>query len=196
MDGDGGDARREGGRERLGPLRGRRLDVELEGLPPTPTGFFALHLHENPCGSPLPPDPYTAAGGHYNPMNRPHPEHAGDFPPVLRLRDGTAALRFITDRFRLVDAIGRSVMLHLGYDDFTSQPAGNAGMRLACGVVQATPPTSRASASAVRDGSSSVTSTPRVARARPTEAPSSPVPTTRTGPRVATAAALTSPPRS
>lgn len=118
--------------------RGVVVDVELEGLPPTPTGFFALHLHENPCGSPLPPDPYTAAGGHYNPMNRPHPEHAGDFPPVLRLRDGTAALRFITDRFRLVDAIGRSVMLHLGYDDFTSQPAGNAGMRLACGVVQAT----------------------------------------------------------
>ncbi len=116
-------------------MRGVVVMVELANLPVTPTGFFALHLHENPCGSPLPPEPYSGAGGHYNPAGQPHPRHAGDFPSVLRLRDGTASLRFLTDRFRLRDVIGRSVVLHLGVDDFTTQPAGNAGPRIACGEI-------------------------------------------------------------
>jgi Cu-Zn family superoxide dismutase len=68
-------------------------------------------------------------------MNQPHPRHAGDFPPLLETARGGAQLSFLTDRFTVAQALGHAVIIHLNPDDFTTQPSGNAGPMIACGMV-------------------------------------------------------------
>ncbi len=80
-------------------------------------------------------DDFAGAGGHYNPDGCPHPFHAGDLPPLLGCH-GTAYCSVMTDRFTLEQAVGKTVILHAGTDDFTTQPSGNAGTMIACGVIQ------------------------------------------------------------
>lgn len=107
--------------------------ARIIGLPPNnPSGFFALHIHE---GSSCSGSGFSAAGGHYNPGGAAHPAHAGDLPPLL-FSGGTAYLSVLTDRFRVRDILGRTVVIHSGPDDFHSQPAGNAGTKIACGVIR------------------------------------------------------------
>lgn len=106
--------------------------ADIYGLPKdNPTGFFALHIHEGGCCA---GENFSETGGHYNPGGRPHPSHAGDLPPLL-LCNGGAHFTVQTDRFRVRDVIGRTVVIHSGSDDFYSQPAGNAGRKIACGVI-------------------------------------------------------------
>ena len=106
------------------------------GMPPV--NPFGFHIHEgNTCETGNPSEPFQAAGGHYNPTNAPHPLHAGDM-PVLFGNDGYAFLAFYTDRFKPAKVIGRTVIIHQNPDDYRSQPAGDAGKRLACGVIKAT----------------------------------------------------------
>lgn len=64
-----------------------------------------------------------------------HPNHKGDL-PVLFSSEGDAFMVFCTNRFRVSDVIGRTVIVHLSPDDYTSQPAGNSGERIACGVIR------------------------------------------------------------
>ena len=78
--------------------------------------------------------PFEAAGGHWNPTNQPHGNHAGDF-PVIFSNGGFARMNFFTNKFRVNDVIGKSVVLHLNPDDYRTQPAGDAGKRVACGVI-------------------------------------------------------------
>lgn len=112
-------------------------ELRLSEDPKKRVGPFAFHIHEGgACGSPRPPEPFRAAGGHYNPKNRPHPLHAGDLPTVYPNR-GYANMTVYTDRFRPDEVIGRTAMLHIRPDDYHSQPAGNAGERIACGVIRA-----------------------------------------------------------
>ena len=113
---------------------GTLVVAEISGLPVTDTGFFAFHIHEggNCSGSGFP-----NTGGHYNPDDRDHPLHAGDLPPLLS-SGGSAYLAVMTDRFRIKDIIGRTVVIHSGPDDFKTQPAGNAGNKIACGVIRST----------------------------------------------------------
>ena len=80
-------------------------------------------------------DPFTSAGGHWNPDNQPHGNHAGDF-PVLFSNDGYAEMQFFTNRFKPKDVIGKAIIIHQNPDDYRSQPSGNAGKRLACGIIQ------------------------------------------------------------
>ena len=80
-------------------------------------------------------DPFSAAGSHFNPTGCPHPFHAGDLPPLLGC-DGDALSVFLTNRFRVDEVVGRTVIIHDQPDDFTTQPAGNAGSRIACGVIE------------------------------------------------------------
>lgn len=68
----------------------------------------------------------------------PHGNHAGDF-PVLFSNNGYARMSFFTDKFRVRDIIGRSVMIHENPDDYRSQPPGDSGKRIACGVIEAGP---------------------------------------------------------
>lgn len=105
----------------------------------SPIGPFGFHLHEYGCceiGDPE--NPFLAAGGHWNPTGQPHGNHAGDF-PVLFSNHGISILSFFTDRFQVDEIIGRAVIIHENPDDYRSQPSGNAGRRLACGIIAACP---------------------------------------------------------
>ena len=97
--------------------------------------FFAYHIHEGSACRGSATDPFSAAGGHFNPAGCSHPYHAGDLPPLLGC-GGDAMTVFLTNRFRLDEVIGRTVVIHENADDFTTQPAGNAGARIACGVIE------------------------------------------------------------
>lgn len=125
---------------------GTEVSVEVWGLPPykpaennnSPIGPFGFHLHQNGvCEITDPNNPFESAGGHYNPSNQPHGNHSGDF-PVLFSNDGYARMSFFTDKFKPTDIIGKSVIIHENPDDYRSQPAGNSGKRIACGVISAT----------------------------------------------------------
>lgn len=106
--------------------------ANIKGLPQDcGTGFFALHIHE---GDTCAGKDFADTGSHYNPSDACHPNHAGDLPPLL-LCNGGAHLAVKTDRFCVREIIGRTVVIHSGADDFTSQPAGNAGKKIACGVI-------------------------------------------------------------
>ncbi len=109
------------------------VKADLSGLPQeSETGFFAMHIHE---GGACTGENFSQTGGHYNPTGVPHPNHAGDLPPLLACGE-SAHLTVRTDRFRVEDIIGRTVVIHSGPDDFRSQPAGNAGNKIACGVIR------------------------------------------------------------
>ncbi|WP_421616985.1 superoxide dismutase family protein [Brevibacillus sp. TJ4] len=119
--------------------------IEVSGLPPyqpardgqQPIGPISFHLHENgSCAVGDPNNPFLAAGEHWNPTRQPHGNHAGDF-PVLFSNDGYARMTFFTNKLSAAEAVGKTVILHQNPDDFRSQPSGNAGKRLACGLVQA-----------------------------------------------------------
>ncbi|MFR5863801.1 MAG: superoxide dismutase family protein [Acutalibacteraceae bacterium] len=97
--------------------------------------FFAFHIHEGSACRGSATDPFSAAGSHFNPAGCPHPFHAGDLPPLLGC-DGDALSVFLTNRFRVDEVVGRTVIIHDQPDDFTTQPAGNAGSRIACGVIE------------------------------------------------------------
>lgn len=124
------------------------VKADVNGLPQTPSGFFAFHLHDGTCNRrPWPrqgeetaapeaqADYFPETGGHYNPGRQPHPRHAGDFPSLLATRNGSAQLTFLTDRFTVLQALGRAVVIHLNPDDYRTQPAGDSGPKIACGLV-------------------------------------------------------------
>ena len=104
--------------------------AELYGLPKSDTGFFALHIHEGGSCK----EDFELTGSHYDPEESEHPNHAGDLPPLLSC-GGKAFLTVLTDRFTMKEVLGRTVVIHSGPDDFHTQPAGNAGRKIACGVI-------------------------------------------------------------
>jgi len=65
----------------------------------------------------------------------PHGNHAGDF-PVLFSNNGVARMCFFTNKFKVADIIGKAVVIHQNPDDYRTQPAGDSGKRLACGVIK------------------------------------------------------------
>ncbi len=108
------------------------VKATVQGLPKTQTGFFGFHIHAgNNCAG----DGFTNTEGHYNPKIESHPSHAGDLPPLLYCH-GNGYLSVLTERFRVEDILGRTVVIHDNADDFTTQPAGNAGEKIACGVIE------------------------------------------------------------
>lgn len=117
------------------PYGGVLVEAEVFNLPNIDvygsSDFYAFHLHEaGDCSM-----DFMKTGGHYNPANVPHPQHAGDFPPLLA-NQGYAWTAFYDKRFFVQDIIGRSVVIHRRRDDFTSQPAGDSGDKIACGVIR------------------------------------------------------------
>lgn len=109
-----------------------KLPEKADGKPLT--GPFAFHIHEGNRCSGNAEDPFADAGPHYNPTSQPHPLHAGDMPPLFS-NHGYAYLSFFTDRFQPKDVIGHTVIVHEGPDDFRTQPAGNAGAKIGCGII-------------------------------------------------------------
>jgi len=123
---------------------GTEVYVEVVGLPQfkpvppdgQPVGPHGFHIHEyGDCRVGDPEDPFMDAGQHWNPDQQPHGNHAGDF-PVLFSNNGYTRMSFFTNKFKVWDVVGRSVIIHENPDDYRSQPSGNAGRRLACGVIR------------------------------------------------------------
>ena len=98
-------------------------------------GIFALHIHEGTECSGNERDPFANALTHFNPNNCGHPYHAGDMPPLFE-NDGYALTVFVTNRFRVEDVLGKAVVVHDKRDDFTTQPAGDSGRKIACGIIE------------------------------------------------------------
>ena len=78
---------------------------------------------------------FSNTGSHYNPEKRPHPGHAGDLLP-LPGSQGYAWSAFYDKRFTLDEIIGKSVIIHAGRDDFTTQPSGDSGTKIGCGEIR------------------------------------------------------------
>ena len=112
--------------------------VEVEGLPAQTNAcndpIFAVHVHEGDTCTGNADDPFANTRTHYNPNGCPHPYHAGDMPPILGA-NGRAFSVFLTDRFTADEIVGRTIIIHSTPDDFTSQPSGNSGMKIACGEI-------------------------------------------------------------
>lgn len=118
---------------------GVKVVAELTGLTPGDHGF---HIHEKgDCSDPE----AKSAGGHFNPGKHDHGgpsaevRHAGDFGNITANADGKARYERI-DKLIHLDGpdtiVGRSVIVHENADDLKSQPSGNAGPRVACGVIR------------------------------------------------------------
>jgi len=119
----------------LSPAKDGGVSVALDLKNLTP-GRHALHFHQTAsCEGPA----FTSAGGHYNPENKKHglqnPEgpHAGDMNNFTVLKDGTARTTVVAPHMKM--GVAAALVVHAGVDDLKTDPAGNAGDRVACGVV-------------------------------------------------------------
>ncbi|MGY0799822.1 superoxide dismutase family protein [Lysobacter sp. A286] len=122
---------------------GVHLRGEVGGL--TPGSTHAIHIHEKgDCSA----ADASSAGGHFNPTAMPHGKvgtpahHAGDMNNIVANAEGVATVDLhasgpVLGGGAANDAIGKAVIVHGGEDDYTSQPSGAAGPRIACGVIQA-----------------------------------------------------------
>lgn len=111
---------------------------EIFGLPKgadaCKSPIFGFHIHSGFECEGTKDDPFADAMTHYNPNDCMHPFHAGDMPPLFGA-NGTAFSVFLTDRFKANEIIGRTVIIHSNPDDFTTQPSGNSGEKIACGII-------------------------------------------------------------
>ncbi len=118
------------------------LHARLQGMPP---GTHAFHLHQTGVCEP----PFQSAGGHLNPTGKQHGllspagHHLGDMPNIhvpdsgaLEVEVFIEELRFEHPTHGMFDADGAAVVIHEGPDDYTTDPAGAAGPRIACGVIE------------------------------------------------------------
>ena len=113
--------------------QGVLIYIHVYGLPgDNVTDFFALHIHG---GESCAGEDFADSMGHYNPENMSHPRHAGDLPPLLS-NNGEAYMSVLTNRFSVEEVIGKTLVIHSGTDDFYSQPAGNPGIKIACGIIK------------------------------------------------------------
>ena len=115
------------------------VTAKVSGLKPGSHGF---HVHEKgDCSAP----DATSAGGHFNPSGQPHGDpksaahHAGDMPMLVADASGNASLTAdlspMTVGAGTTDIIGKAVIVHKDPDDYKTQPTGNSGARVACGVI-------------------------------------------------------------
>lgn len=123
---------------------GLHVAIKVHGLTP---GLHAAHIHMTGLCTPT---DFTSAGGHWNPTARQHGKdnpqgmHMGDMPNMLVGTDGSGEMDYVIpgatlsgSATSLLDADGAAVVIHAQADDNRSDPAGNAGGRVACGVLSA-----------------------------------------------------------
>ena len=114
------------------------VSIQLNGLPESDDvckkPIFAVHIHSGGSCTGNSTDPFANALTHYNPNDCAHPYHAGDLPPIFGV-NGLGFSAFLTNRFSAGEVIGKTIIIHSQPDDFTSQPSGNSGTKIACGVI-------------------------------------------------------------
>ena len=120
---------------------GNNVDVSATVTGLNPESMHGFHVHEyGDCSA----SDGTSAGGHYNPKNMPHgaptdaSRHMGDMGNLVSNEEGIATLEYTDNVIELegLDTIlGRGIIVHAGEDDFETQPTGNAGARIGCGVI-------------------------------------------------------------
>lgn len=120
---------------------GLRITGRVTGL--TASATHGFHIHEiGDCSAP----DASSAGGHFNPTSLPHgqvgadPHHAGDMPNLQADAQGEVAVDLLLPSLEIGssgprDVLGRAVVVHEQADDYATQPAGNSGARIACGVI-------------------------------------------------------------
>jgi len=133
------------GKLQVVPMRdGVHLTGEIGGL--QRGGTHAIHIHERGDCSAV---DATSAGAHFNPAAQPHGKvgsgahHAGDMDNIVANTDGVARINAHASGVTLGggavnDIAGRAIIVHASPDDYRSQPAGNAGVRVACGIIKIT----------------------------------------------------------
>jgi Cu-Zn family superoxide dismutase len=115
------------------------IEAKVSGLTPGGHGF---HIHEKgDCSS----GDGMSAGGHFNPTGKPHANpsvpdhHTGDMPMLVADASGNASLSLelgaMTVGSGATDVVGKAVIVHKDTDDYTTQPTGNSGGRVACGLI-------------------------------------------------------------
>lgn len=116
------------------PYRGILIEAEIFGLPNVrvsgSTNFYGMHIHENGNCT----QPFDQTGDHYSYTEAMHPQHSGDLIPLMG-NQGYAWAAFYDKRITIPEIIGRSVVIHAMPDDFVTQPSGNSGMKIGCGVI-------------------------------------------------------------
>ncbi|CAG7629404.1 superoxide dismutase family protein [Paenibacillus allorhizosphaerae] len=133
------------GKAKLTPVDGGvQFDVEAAYLP---RGEHGIHVHENgKCEAPK----FESAGVHFNPQHKKHGElnpegpHAGDLPNLMVAADGKAQASFVSKMVTLekdkpnslLKPGGTALVIHEKADDYKTDPSGNSGARIACGVIQ------------------------------------------------------------
>lgn len=117
------------------------LSIEIKNASP---GIHAVHIHENgDCSA----TDGTSAGGHWNPTDVAHGKwgegefHLGDIGNITVGDDGTGTIELSTELWEIgtgsiIDVVGKGIIVHADADDFVSQPSGNAGARIGCGVIE------------------------------------------------------------
>ncbi len=113
--------------------------AEIFGLPTCDNqceeNVFAFHIHSGGSCDGNTEEPFAGVMAHYNPDDCEHPCHAGDLTPLFE-NNGYAFSLFFTDRFSVNEIVGRTVIIHSKPDDFTTQPSGNSGEKIACGEIK------------------------------------------------------------
>jgi Cu-Zn family superoxide dismutase len=118
------------------------LTINVNGLP---VGLHAVHVHSvGKCEGPA----FTSAGPHFNPLNKKHGlenpagPHAGDLPDMYVAKNGAGRYEVLVDRITLgpgemsiFDADGSAIVIHVTADDNVTDPTGDSGDRIACGVI-------------------------------------------------------------
>ncbi len=108
---------------------------EINSIPHKSThSIHGFHIHTgSSCGG-SGHEPFPESGTHFDKTGAPHPYHSGDLPPVFA-NNGYAFGSVFTDRLTPKDILEKTIIIHSSPDDFTSQPAGNSGEKIACGVI-------------------------------------------------------------
>jgi superoxide dismutase, Cu-Zn family len=117
------------------------LVVAVQGLT---AGDHGIHLHQTGVCEPDGDTAFGAAGGHFNPENATHPQHAGDLGNLTADANGNAIFLISLDDLTLddgpmglADADGTALVIHADPDDLATDPSGNSGGRIACAVIAA-----------------------------------------------------------
>lgn len=124
--------------------KGVKIRLTLRGVEP---GEKAVHFHET---AKCDPPKFTTAGAHFNPSKKEHgfdnPKgyHAGDLPNLVISKNGAVDFEIITSNVTLekgkknslLDEDGSALVIHAGPDDYVTDPSGNSGDRIACGIIE------------------------------------------------------------